>query len=241
MGEGLSIVHIWGSMTFLAKLIAIGMVILSLWMVAVVIERWLTYVANYKQNYDFVLRLRDFMATRRLGEAISTAAGHQKSSIARVMHAGLTEYVAGMEALRKNDSPADVGNFDLVDAVNRSLERVKERETANLRRRLGSLGTIASITPFVGLTGTVVGIMGAFQKLKGGGGMEIIGPSISEALIMTAFGLLIAIPAAMMFNYFVGKVEYFVVDMNDVSSEFIDFVLKEGRTSGQSGSHRGIG
>jgi biopolymer transport protein ExbB/TolQ len=237
MGEGFSIINLWHEMTFLAKFIACCMLVMSLWMVAVVIERWLTYLAGYKQNYQFVLQLRDHMAKRRLNDAIAAATVHQKSAIAKVMQAGLTEYVSGLEALRSK-GPDDVGDFDIVDAVNRSLERVKERETANLRRRLGSLATIASVAPFVGLTGTVVGIMGAFQRLKGGGGMEIIGPSISEALIMTAFGLLIAIPAAMMFNYFVGRVEFFVVDMNDVASEFVDYVLKEGRAPAGGPAYR---
>ena len=122
-----------------------------------------------------------------------------------------------------------MGEFDLVDSVNRSLERVKERETSSLRKGLGGLATIASIAPFVGLFGTVLGIINSFQKLKEGGGIEIIGPGISEALVSTAFGLLVAIPAAMAFNYFTGRVENMVVDMSDVSSEFIDYVLKEGR------------
>ena len=65
--------------------------------------------------------------------------------------------------------------------------------------------------------------------LKGGGGIDVIGPGIAEALVSTAFGLMVAIPAAMAFNYFTGRVETFVVDMSDVSSEFLDYVLKEGR------------
>jgi biopolymer transport protein ExbB/TolQ len=118
----------------------------------------------------------------------------------------------------------------VVDSVNRALERVKERETSSLRKGLGGLATIASITPFVGLFGTVFGIIHAFDLLKTGGGIAVVGPSIAEALYSTAVGLGVAIPAAMAFNYFTGRVESFVVDMSDVSSEFIDFVLKEGRS-----------
>ena len=130
----------------------------------------------------------------------------------------------------KNQGPEEVGEFDLVDAVNRALERVKERETTNLRRGLGGLATVASAAPFVGLLGTVIGIMNAFCKLSGGGGMDVVGPGISEALVNTAVGLGVAIPAAMFFNFFTGLVERFVVDMNDVASEFVGYVLKEGRT-----------
>ena len=104
-----------------------------------------------------------------------------------------------------------------------------DRHPASLRKGLGGLATIASIAPFVGLLGTVIGIIAAFALLKGGGGIDRIGPAIAEALIDTAFGLLVAIPAAIAFNYFTGRVEHMVVDMSDVSSEFIDYVLKEGR------------
>jgi biopolymer transport protein ExbB len=144
------------------------------------------------------------------------------------MEAGLTEYRVSLHAL-KTEGPDELGDFDIVDAVNRALERVKERETTNLRKGLGGLATVASAAPFVGLLGTVVGIMNAFSKLSGGGGMDVVGPGISEALVNTAIGLGVAIPAAMFYNFFTGLVERFVVDMNDVSSEFVGYVLKEGR------------
>ena len=153
----------------------------------------------------------------------------QKSPVAKVMESGLTALLQGREAL-KTEGPEDVGDFDLVDSVNRALERVKEREVSGLRKGLGGMATIASTAPFVGLFGTVLGIINAFELLKGGGGMEVIGPGIAEALVSTAFGLIVAIPAAMLFNYYTGRVETMSVDMNDVSSEFIDYVLREGRS-----------
>jgi biopolymer transport protein ExbB/TolQ len=226
--EGFSIVEMWHAMGGLAKATAVFMGLMSLWSIGVIVERLITYSSGSKQSYQFVMALRDHMARRRIPEAIAAAQVHKKSPIAKVMHAGLSEYASGMEAL-KSRGPDDVGDFDLVDAVNRALERVKERETANLRRGLGGLATVASAAPFVGLFGTVIGIINAFKKIAGGGGMDVIGPGIAEALISTAFGLLVAIPAAMLFNYFTGRVEFFVVDMNDVSSEFVDYVLKEGR------------
>ena len=113
--------------------------------------------------------------------------------------------------------------------MNRALDRVKERETASLRKGLGGLASVASVPPFVGLFGTVVGIINAFGLLKHGGDIGTVGPAIAEALYSTAGGLLVAIPAAMFFNYYTTRVETMVVDMNDVSSEFVDFVLREGR------------
>jgi biopolymer transport protein ExbB len=229
MGE-FSFVEMWQKMGPLAKGVNIFLVLMSLFSLGVIIERLLTYSAGSRQSLSYVLALRDFMNKGNVQGAIAAAKLHNKSPIAKVMHAGLTEYSQGLEA-RRLTGPREVGDFDMVDAVNRSLERVKERETANLRKGLGGLATIASAAPFVGLFGTVVGVINAFGALKGGGGLDIIGPGISEALVTTAVGLAVAVPALMLFNYFTGRVEHVVVDMNDVSSEFLDFVLKEGRGS----------
>lgn len=223
-----SITELWETTSLLGKIITIGMVLMSIGMVFVSIERFIVYNKGAKQTFSYVRVLEGFLQKRAIGEAIGAAKRHPSSPVAKVMESGLEAYQKGRQAL-ESEGPADVGDFDLVDSVNRALERVKERETAGLRRGLGWLATIASIAPFVGLLGTVVGIIGAFEKLKEGGGMDIIGPSIAEALIFTAFGLLVAIPAAIVFNYYTGRVENIVVDMNDVSSEFVDYVLKEGR------------
>jgi len=227
MGD-LSFLQIWEEMSIAVKGINLFMLLMSLWSLFVIIERGITFYKGSRQSYSYVLALRDYLGKRKVDEALSAARRHSKSPVAKVVESGLAAYKGGLEALGE-EGPDDVGEFDLVDSVNRSLERVKERETASLRKGLGGLATIASIAPFVGLLGTVIGIISAFDKLKGGGGIDVIGPSIAEALIATAFGLFVAIPAAIAFNYFTGRVENMVVDMSDVSSEFIDYVLKEGR------------
>ena len=221
-------VELWEKMGWFARGINIFMLLMSLFSLYVIVERWWTFYKGSRQSYSYVLALRDYLGKRRVDEALSAARKHNKSPVAKVVESGLAAYKQGREAL-ESQGPEDIGEFDIVDSVNRSLERVKERETSSLRRGLGSLATIASIAPFVGLLGTVVGIMNAFGLLKGGGGIDVIGPGISEALIATAIGLGVAIPAAIFFNYFTQRVENMVVDMNDVSSEFIDYVLKEGR------------
>lgn len=226
--QGFSVTEMWHAMGWLGKSVTIFMIIMSLYSIGVIVERLITYSASSKQSYKFVLALREYMQAHKLEDAIKSAQAHNKSPIAKVMAAGLTEYTAGLKAL-KEQGPNEVGDFDIVDAVNRALERVKERETAGLRRGLGGLATIASAAPFVGLFGTVIGIINAFKKLQAGGGMDVVGPGVSEALVNTAVGLFVAIPALMLFNYFTSRVEFFVVDMNDVSSEFLDYVLKEGR------------
>lgn len=225
----MSLTEMWESMGLLVKLNTIFMLLMSVAMVYVAIERFITYRKAATQNYSFVMALKDYLAKRRLDDARKAAAMHKASPVATVVEQGLIAYQKGRDAL-KESGPEDVGDFDLVDSVNRALERVKEREISSLRKGLNILATIASIAPFVGLFGTVLGIINAFELLKGGGGMEVIGPGIAEALVSTAFGLVVAIPAAIFFNLFTGRVETMSVDINDVSSEFMDYVLREGRS-----------
>jgi biopolymer transport protein ExbB/TolQ len=226
--HGFSIVDMWSAMGPLSKGIAMFMIVLAIYSVAIIIERAIRFYNGSKQSFDYVVALRQHLQRGNVEGAIQAAKTYQWSPLAKVMEAGLTEYRTGLHAL-KTEGPDEVGDFDLVDAVNRALERVKERETTNLRKGLGGLATVASAAPFVGLLGTVIGIMNAFGKLSGGGGMDVVGPGISEALVNTAIGLGVAIPAAMFYNFYTGLVERFTVDMNDVSSEFVGYVLKEGR------------
>ncbi|HEX4449308.1 MAG TPA: MotA/TolQ/ExbB proton channel family protein [Kofleriaceae bacterium] len=226
---GLDLVQIFKEASIIVQGIGILMILMSVFMFYVIVERILTFRAASDQSIRYVQALGGYLQQHKVNDALQSAHHAGKSPVAKVMESGLEALIRGREAL-KTEGPDDVGDFDLVDSVNRALERVKERETANLRKGLAYLGTVASATPFIGLLGTVVGILGTFQLLKGNSvTITEIGPKISEALVSTALGLGIAIIGAMSFNYFTSRVEQFVIDMNDVSSEFIDYVLKEGR------------
>lgn len=226
---GIDLLEIWDHMSIIVKIITILMVGMSVFMFYIIAERLLTYRSASDQSIRYVQALGEYLRQHKVNEALNGARAMQKSPVAKVMESGLTALLQGREAL-KTEGPDDVGNFDLVDSVNRALERVKERETSNLRKGLAYLGTVASATPFIGLLGTVIGILGTFQLLRGGTvTINEIGPKISEALVSTALGLGVAIIAAMAFNFFTSRVEQYVIDMNDVSSEFIDYVLREGR------------
>jgi biopolymer transport protein ExbB/TolQ len=225
---GLDLQELWENMSIIVKIITVLMILMSVFMFYVIAERLLTFRAASEQSIRYVQALGEHLRQHKTTEALNAARAASKSPVAKVMESGLTAMNQGREAL-KTEGPDDVGDFDLVDSVNRALERVKERETSNLRRGLAYLGTVASATPFIGLLGTVIGILGTFQLLKGDVSVQKVGPKISEALVSTALGLAVAIIAAMSFNYFTSRVEQFVIDMNDVSSEFIDYVLREGR------------
>ena len=196
---GVDLVEIWGHMSIIVKIITVLMLAMSVYMFYIIAERLLTYRAASDQSIRYVHALGDYLRQHKVNEALNAARSMQKSPVAKVMESGLTALLQGREAL-KTEGPDDVGDFDLVDSVNRALERVKERETSNLRKGMAFLGTTASSTPFIGLLGTVIGILGTFQLLRGGTvTINEIGPKISEALVSTALGLGVAIIAACSF------------------------------------------
>ncbi len=229
-GSDFSLTGMWAQMGIFAKGVMIFLLIMFVVALAIIIERIRAYGRAKRQSINYIMLLRTYLQERKMQEAVAAAQQHGDSPVAKVVGAGLREYLEGLEALRE-EGPDDVGDFDLVDAVNRQMERAKERETANLKRGLTWLATVGSTAPFVGLLGTVVGIINSFQGLAGdgGGGLAAVSGGISEALVATAVGLLVAIPAVMMFNAFNARVESYQIDMNDVASELVDFVLKEGR------------
>jgi biopolymer transport protein ExbB/TolQ len=216
-------------MSIAVKIVMIFMLGMSIYMAYRVIDRIVTYSKAAGETVRFVLGLREQLKHQRYDEVQRVAQSFRYSPVAKVVGAGTAAYRQGQDALSKH-GPNDVGDFDLVDSVNRAIERVKEREVSSLRKGLSGIGTVATATPFVGLFGTVIGIINAFALLKGNATIEVIGPAIAEALYATAGGLLIAIFAAMGFNYCTTRVEELSVDMNDVSSEFLDHILREGRS-----------
>ncbi|MEO5770189.1 MAG: MotA/TolQ/ExbB proton channel family protein, partial [Polyangia bacterium] len=131
-------------------------------------------------------------------------------------------------------------DYDVVDGAVRAMERTKDRELANLRRGLPVLATVSSSAPFVGLFGTVGGIITAFQKLadpaKGGGGIGTVSAGIAEALVTTAVGLGVAIIAVWFYNYFTARVDDLIVDMDETASELVDSIIKDTRVGVGSGA-----
>ena len=223
-------IDMWHHMGWLDKGVVSLLLLMSIYSLWVMIDRFAVFSKAKRHSLNFVLALRDRMAKRDLNGALNLSKADPQSPIAKVIYETLTEYRDGLDAIAKT-GPDEVGEFDVVDAVNRAIDRVKEREVANMKKGLGGLGSISSAAPFIGLFGTVVGIINAFRSMasSGQGGLGAVSAGISEALVTTAAGLLVAIPAVMAYNYFTNTIEQFVVDMNDVSSELISYVLREGR------------
>lgn len=216
---GHSVMDMWNQMTFLAKGIAILMILMSIYSLGLFIERMWYYRAAKKQSIDYLP-----LATKALREgnyklAIEAARRFNKSHLAKVLAAGLQQFM-----FEKEEQPT----HDAVESVRLAVERAAALTTAEMKRGLGGLATIGSTAPFIGLLGTVIGIINAFtgMAMTGSGGIGAVSGGIAEALINTAVGLGVAIPAVWMFNYFQGQVEFFGIEMANSSSELVDFFLK---------------
>ena len=216
-----SVMGLWGNMGWLARCVVILLFIMSIWSLAVIIDRALYFSAARKQSREFAPKVAGALKDGRLDEAIKVADRSKKSHLAEVVTAGLQEF-------RSFGSGGSI-TPEQVESSKRALERSEAIVHAKLKRGLGGLATIGSTAPFIGLFGTVVGILNAFQQIatQKTSGIGAVAGGISEALVTTAFGLLVAIPAVMTFNYFTGKVEAFDVEMDNSSSELVDYFIKQ--------------
>lgn len=210
----------WSQMGTLAKLVVIGLFFMSAWSIGVMIDRMLAFNAARNQSRQFAPAVAGALREGKLDEAIKIADRYKKSHLAKVVVAGLQEFRAHQLS---TEIPGDE-----IEASRRALERAEAIVHAELKRGVSSLATIGSTGPFVGLFGTVVGIINAFKGIstEKSTGLGAVAGGISEALVTTAFGLFVAIPAVMMFNYFTNRVEAFDVEMGNSSSELIDYFLK---------------
>ena len=234
--ESFSFVDMWKTMGLLARAVVVILAIMSMYSLYVSGERLLTFVRARGASITFVGGLASSLKQQNVKQALELSGQKPQPPIARVVQAGLREYVDGMEALRSSGT-LEVGDFDIVEAVNRAVERVKEREVADLRRGLGGLATIASAAPFVGLFGTVVGIINAFQSMaaSGQGGLASVSAGIAEALVTTAVGIAVAIIGVWLFNFFTSRIEAITNDITVSVQEFIDWCEKQLALKGDTG------
>ncbi len=208
----------WGQMGWLARIVVIILLVMSAWSVGIMIDRAIMYGAARKQSRLFVQQVAGALRDGKLDEAISIAERNKKSHIAKVVATGLSEF---------QSASSQVQEAEVVEAAKRGLERSVAIVHAEMKRGLSGLATIGSTAPFVGLFGTVAGIMNAFegiskQKLTG---LAAVAGGIAEALVTTAFGLFVAVPAVWAYNYFTNKVEAFDVEMDNSSMELVNYFI----------------
>ena len=218
---GFSPLQLWGHMAWMARTVAIVLFIESVWSLAVMIDRYLYFSAARKQSREFAPKVAGALKDSKLEEAIKIADRNKKSHLAEVVTAGLQEFRAS----------SGQATDETIASAGRALERAEAIVHAKLKRGLSVLATIGSTAPFVGLFGTVVGILHAFDAIatQKTSGIGAVAGGISEALVTTAFGLFVAIPAVWLFNYFTNRVEAFDVEMDNSSSELVDYFIKQSK------------
>jgi biopolymer transport protein ExbB len=216
-------VELWHSMTILAKCVAILLALMSVYSLTVAAERFLYYRKAKKQSVDFARLVTGYLKQDRLQEAIDSSKKYKQSHLARVLAAGLYEFQHDLAS-----GTADTPGHDPIEAAERALEREALITTADMKRGLSGLATIGTTAPFIGLFGTVIGIINAFRgmAMSGSGGIAAVSTGIAEALITTALGLFVAIPAVWLFNIFMNKIERFQVEMSNSANELIDYFIK---------------
>ena len=221
----MNLIEMWNAMGPIAKGIGVILIIMSMISFGVAIERIYTFAQARKQSKLYAPQVAKHLKEGRLKDAIaiSSSKNYRYSHLAKVVLAGLQEYQFQQE------SGSNLSREDLVDTVRRSIQRASALTANDLKKGVSSLATIGSTAPFVGLLGTVVGIITAFQGIAatGSGGLGAVSAGISEALVETALGLVVAIPAVWFYNCLTGRIEYFNVEMDNSSSELVDYFIKK--------------
>lgn len=212
-----SLPHLWASMGLFARMIAIILLFMSAASLLVMFERIIVFAKSRSESYKFAEKMAKLLSGGDISAAANAGVSKQVGHIGRVINAGLVAFKL---------APSD--RDTALESVARALERQAAREVQVFKRGLGVLATVGSTAPFVGLLGTVMGIVNAFQSMaiSGSGGLGTVSAGIAEALITTAFGLLVAIPAVMAFNFLQGWVDARAVDISESSNEFLDAVSK---------------
>tara|TARA_Y100000780_G_C13656872_1_gene406885 strand:- start:509 stop:1195 length:687 start_codon:yes stop_codon:yes gene_type:complete len=224
-GSGMNLVEMWGQMGWVAKAVAYVLFFMSFWSVGVAVERMFTFRQARKQSKEYAPQVAKHLKAGSLKEAIalSKKEDYKYSHLAKVVTAGIAEYQF------QQDSGGGLGRDDMLDTVRRAIQRATALTGNDLKKGVSSLATIGSTAPFVGLLGTVVGIINAFVCIAstGSGGIGAVSAGIAEALVETALGLVVAIPAVWFYNYLTGIVDYFNVEMDNSASELVDYFIKK--------------
>jgi len=214
--------ELWGHAGPFAKGVVVTMAIMSIYSLQVAFQKLLFIRKSVTATKKFAPQFSRAIQEEQLDQAIALAEKNQSSHVAKVLGGALAE-VKPLLRDRATITAADINSAE------RAVERQMLIVLADFKRGLGVLATVGSTAPFVGLLGTTMGIVTAFNAMTSGGmsgGLAGIAGGISEALITTAFGLLVAIPAVWFYNYFTTKVENLTVEMTYSSKELIDYLIK---------------
>lgn len=233
-----SLLGLWTQMGAVAKAVVIILLFMSMYAIGIALERLVAFLRGRKQSLAYLAALQPLLHSRgALHEATQLQTRFVDAPLARIIGAGLAEFEEGSAALAEGERDALELEL-LMHGVGRSMERAKKRELASLGRGLPALATISSSAPFVGLFGTVFGIITAFQQMadpskSGGGGLATVSAGIAEALLTTAVGLAVAIVSVWFYNFFTTKLDELGGLIDDATGETGDRLLQRDRRARQ--------
>jgi len=220
----MDILELIEQMGLMVRLIMILLIFMSMWSMGVFFERLYTFTQAGKQSKMFAPQAAKHLKDGRLKDAIaiSQSKNYKYSHLGKVVLAGLQEFQF------QKDSGANLDRDNVVDGVRRAIQRATALTAADLKKGMGALATIGATAVFVGLLATTIGVINAFQGIAatGSGGLGAVSAGISEALVGTAVGLFVAIPAVWFYNYLTGRIEFFNVEMDNSSSELVDYFIR---------------
>jgi len=216
----MSLSELLGNVGLIGGAVMVCLALLSIFSVGMIVDKHRRFRLGARQSEMFKPLFKKFLHGGDLQDLIQAGRLHQNSHVAQVVSAGIAEYDGVRESGRDPVNSLELVTSALRDSMSETL--------IQLKRGLGLLATIGSTAPFIGLLGTVVGIINAFRSIAatGSGGMSVVSGGIAEALVSTALGIFVAIPAVVAYNSFMGKIETFHVEMNRASSQLVNCLFK---------------
>jgi len=219
------LIEMWQAMALMARIVAITLIILSIISIYFFIERQIVFAKARRKSKQVAPKLANLLKDGKVEEALNLAAkkDNKASHLARVTAAGIQEFLEGKKAGLSLD--------EQIQTAARGSERAKNVYTQELKRGLNILATIATSSPFIGLFGTIGGIINAFRgmALTGSGGIGAVAGGIAEALVTTAFGIGVAVIALWCHNLLNAKIDTYQAEMSNTSSEVIDYFMRKGQ------------
>jgi biopolymer transport protein ExbB/TolQ len=216
--------EMWQAMGAVAKIVAFILIAMSIYSIYKLIERLLVFSRAKKTSRAVAPKLAELLKSNNLKDALALAnkKDNKGSHLARVTSAGIQSFIEGKEAKLHLE--------EQIESASRGCQRSKTLFSQELRRGLPVLATIATSSPFIGLFGTIFGIINAFRgmQLTGSGGIGAVAGGISEALVTTAVGIGVAVLALWVFNTLNSQIEIYDAEMENTSSQVVDFFIKSG-------------
>ncbi|HET9513608.1 MAG TPA: MotA/TolQ/ExbB proton channel family protein [Gemmatimonadales bacterium] len=219
---GVDLAALWAHAGPFARGVVFVMLFMSLMSFTVAFKKLFYFSRSTRATRKFAPQFSRAIQEEQLDQAITLAEKNKASHVARVLGGALGE-VKPLLRDRATITAADINSAE------RAIERQMLLELTDFKRGLGIMATVGSTAPFVGLLGTCMGIVASFEAMSSqgaSGGLAGIAGGIAEALITTALGLLVAIPAVWFYNYFTTKIEYLTAEMTHSSKELIDYLIK---------------